>query len=148
MTMAKKTKAAVDTDIARKIWLAGVGAYGRVLSETQDRVGKIAGTANTAFDQLVASGEKVEDTVRARIAKSDASERVTALVGTVTKQAKAQREAFEDRLGSARKTVIDALAPYSILTIGKHVEKLSKQVDALQKEVAVLKGQKATRKKA
>jgi len=33
--MTKKTKPAADSDIARKIWLAGVGAYGRVLSETQ-----------------------------------------------------------------------------------------------------------------
>ena len=26
---SKKTAAAVDNDVARKIWLAGVGAYGR-----------------------------------------------------------------------------------------------------------------------
>lgn len=134
--MAKKTKAVVDTDIARKIWLAGVGAYGRVLSETQDRVGKIAGSANEAFDQLVASGEKVEDSVRSRIAKSGASERVVSLVDTVTKQAKAQRDVLEDRIGAVRKTVVDTLSPYSYLT-------LVKRVDALEAEIAKLKGQKA-----
>ena len=81
--MTKKTKAVVDTDIARKIWLAGVGAYGRVLSETQDMVGKLAGSANETFDQLVARGEEIEDTVRARIAQTNASERVVSLVDTV-----------------------------------------------------------------
>jgi poly(hydroxyalkanoate) granule-associated protein len=146
--MTKKTKAALDTDIARKIWLAGVGAYGRVLSEAQDRVGKIAGTANQTFDQLVASGEEVEDAVRARIAKSGASERVVSLVDTVAKQAKAQREILEDRIGQVRKTVVDTLSPYSIVSLSKQVEKLSKQVDALQSEVAKLKVAKKAKKAA
>jgi poly(hydroxyalkanoate) granule-associated protein len=132
--MAKKTvKSPVDSDIARKIWLAGVGAYGRVLSETQERVGKLAGSANEAFDQLVSSGEAVEDTVRARIAQSGASERVVSLVDTVAKQAKAQREALEERIGSVRKSVVDTLSPYSFLA-------LVKRVDALEAEVAKLKG--------
>ena len=40
---AKKTAATgVDTDIARKIWLAGVGAYGRAFTEAQDAAGKLA----------------------------------------------------------------------------------------------------------
>lgn len=145
--MTKKTKT-TDTDIARKIWLAGVGAYGRVLAETQDAVGKLAGSANQTFDQLVANGEKVEDSVRARIAKSGASERVVSLVDTVTKQAKAQREILEDRIGAVRKNVVDTLAPYSIVTLAKSVEKLTKQVDVLSAEVAKLKAVKKAPKKA
>ena len=69
---AKKTAAkaaAVDTDIARKIWLAGVGAYGRMYSETQGVVTKLAASTSEAFDQLVAQGEEVEDKVRESIAK-------------------------------------------------------------------------------
>jgi polyhydroxyalkanoate synthesis regulator phasin len=131
--MAKKTvKSPVDTDIARKIWLAGVGAYGRVLSETQERVGKIAGSANEAFEQLVSSGEAVEDTVRSRIAQSGASERVVSLVDTVAKQAKAQREALEERIGSVRKTVVDTLSPYSFLALVKRVDELEAAVAKLQ----------------
>jgi poly(hydroxyalkanoate) granule-associated protein len=143
----KNLPAPVDTDIARKIWLAGVGAYGRVLSETQDAVGKLAGSANEAFDQLVASGEEIEDTVRTRIAQSGASERVVSLVETVSRQAKAQREALEDRIGAVRKTVVDALSPYSIVSLSKAVEKLSAQVETLQADVAKLKGAKATPKR-
>ncbi len=143
--MTKTTKPAADTDIARKIWLAGVGAYGRMLTETQSAVGKIAGTANETFDQLVASGEEVEDAVRARIAKSGAGERVVALVDAVTKEAKGRRDALEDRIGAVRKTVADTLAPYSIVALGKQVEKLAKQVEALSAEVTALK---ATAKKS
>jgi poly(hydroxyalkanoate) granule-associated protein len=137
----------VDTDIARKIWLAGVGAYGRVLSETQNAVGKLAGSANETFDQLVARGEEIEDTVRARIAQTNASERVVSLVDTVSKQAKAQREALEDRIGAVRKTVVDAISPYSIVSLSKAVEKLSAQVEALQAEVATLKAPKTAPKR-
>jgi len=140
--MTKKTKPAADSDIARKIWLAGVGAYGRVLSETQEAVGKFAGSANETFDQLVANGEKVEDAVRARIAKSGASERVVSLVDTVTRQAKAQRAILEDRIGAVRKTVEDTLSPYSIVTLSKAVEKLSRQVETLSADVAKLKSSK------
>lgn len=146
--MAKNKKVAADTDIARKIWLAGVGAYGRVLSEAQDRVGKIAGAANQTFDQLVASGEEVEDAVRARIAKSGASERVVSLVDTVAKQAKAQRELLEDRIGQVRKTVVDTISPYSVIGLSRQVEKLTKQVEALQHEVAKLKSPKKAKKAA
>jgi poly(hydroxyalkanoate) granule-associated protein len=148
--MTKKTIPAADNDIARKIWLAGVGAYGRVLSETQEAVGKLAGSANETFDQLVANGEKVEDAVRARIAKSGASERVVSLVDTVAKQAKTQRAILEDRIGAVRKTVEDTLSPYSIVSLSRAVDKLSKQVDTLSAEVARLKAAKPkkTSKKA
>ncbi|HEY1708404.1 MAG TPA: phasin family protein [Rhizomicrobium sp.] len=143
----KNLPAPVDTDIARKIWLAGVGAYGRVLGETQNAVGKLAGSANETFDQLVARGEEIEDAVRARIAQSGASERVVSLVDSVSKQAKAQREALEDRIGAVRKTVVDVLSPYSIVSLSKAVEKLSDRVETLQAEVAKLKATKSAPKR-
>jgi hypothetical protein len=146
--MAKKTKLAADTDIARKIWLAGVGAYGRVLWDAQGAVGKLASSANEAFDQLVVSGEQVEDAVRARIAKSGASERVVSLVDSVTKGAKAQREALQDRIGAVRQTVVDTLSPYSIVALSKQVEALTKQVNLLRADVAKFKGGKKSSKKA
>ena len=67
---AKAAKLVVDGDTARKIWLAGVGAYGRMFSETQEAVEKFAGSASEAFDHLVARGEAVEDKVRDRISRS------------------------------------------------------------------------------
>ena len=39
---AATTPVAHDPDIARKIWLAGVGAYGRMSAETQGAVEKLA----------------------------------------------------------------------------------------------------------
>lgn len=143
---AKKTapapKPPVDTDIARKIWLAGVGAYGRMFTEAQGAVEKLATGANEAFDQLVAKGEEVEDTVRETIAKSPQGERVVSLVATATDKVNERRAALDARIGAVRKTVVDALAPLNMAALAQSVEKLSIQVESLTAEVAALKADK------
>jgi len=142
---AKET--AVDADIARKIWLAGVGAYGRMFSETQGAVEKLATGANDAFDQLVAKGEEVEDKIRDVIAKSPQGERVVSLVeATATKvQAYRQerRQALDARIGKVRDLISETLAPWNNVSLGQAVERLTAQVELLTREVAALKVEKA-----
>jgi poly(hydroxyalkanoate) granule-associated protein len=150
MATAKKTaKPATETadmDVARKIWLAGVGAYGRMFSETQGAVEKLAAGANEAFDQLVAKGEEVEDKVRDSIAKSPQGERVVSLVEATTTKVQAyraeQRTALDARIGKVRKAVAETLAPWNNVALGQAVEKLTAQVETLTKEVAALKTEK------
>ena len=152
MATAKKTaktasKAPVaDTDIARKIWLAGVGAYGRMFTEAQGAAEKLATGANEAFDQLVAKGEEVEDTVRETIAKSPQGEKVVALVNTATSKVQGfrdeRRAALDARIGKVRKTVTEALAPLNMAALAQSVEKLSAEVQTLTVEVAALKAEK------
>jgi poly(hydroxyalkanoate) granule-associated protein len=141
-----KTIETTDTDIARKIWLAGVGAYGRMFTETQGAVEKLATGANEAFDQLVAKGEQVEDKVRETIAKSPQGGRVVSLVETATNQMQSfgagQRAALEARIGKVRKSVSETLAPLNVSALGHAVEKLSVQVESLTREVAALKAAK------
>lgn len=62
--MAKKPAHGPDT--ARKIWLAGVGAYGRAFSEAQETVAKLTGESTRAFEELVAKGEAIEKKVEER----------------------------------------------------------------------------------
>jgi poly(hydroxyalkanoate) granule-associated protein len=146
---AKTTKKStpVDTDIARKIWLAGVGAYGRMFTETQGAVEKLATSANEAFDQLVAKGEEVEDKVRDTIAKSPQGEKVVSLVETATAKVQSYREerraALDARIDKVRKTVTETLAPLNMGALAQAVEKLSAQVETLTGEVAALKAEKA-----
>jgi poly(hydroxyalkanoate) granule-associated protein len=155
MAKAKKTKktfATVDGDIARKIWLAGVGAYGRMFTETQGAVEKLAVSANDAFDQLVAKGEEVEDKVRETITKSPQGGKMVSMVGAATEQVQTfraeQRAALEARIGKVRKSVSDTLAPLNVAALGQAVEKLSAQVEILAGEVAALKAAKAAPVKA
>lgn len=62
--MAKKPAQSADT--ARKIWLAGIGAYGRAFSEAQETVAKLTGESARVFDDLVAKGEAIEKQVEER----------------------------------------------------------------------------------
>lgn len=52
------------TDVARRIWLAGIGAYGKAFEEGRDRVkglsGDISGKTTDAFETLAEKGERIE----------------------------------------------------------------------------------------
>jgi len=56
----KKSK---NTDTARKIWLAGIGAYGRAFSEVQEGLSKATKSTSKVFDDLVEKGEVLETVV-------------------------------------------------------------------------------------
>ena len=140
-------QAAADPDIARKIWLAGVGAYGRIYTETQGAVEKLASGANEAFDQLVAKGEEVEDAVRHSFTASPQGGKIVTMVETAAGKVQAfraeQRAALETRIGKVRETVSETLAPLNIVALGQAIEKLSAHVEALTGEVAALKAARA-----
>lgn len=59
---SKKQKS-VSTDTARKIWLAGIGAYGRAFSEAQEGLSKVSKETGRVFDDLVQKGEVIETMV-------------------------------------------------------------------------------------
>ncbi len=62
MTKGKKQKT-VSGDTARKIWLAGIGAYGRAFSEAQEQLTKVTKGGGKVFDDLVEKGEVIETMV-------------------------------------------------------------------------------------
>ena len=144
---AEAPKAAADMDVARKIWLAGVGAYGKVHAETQDAMEKLTHSAADTFEQLVAKGEEIEERVRKSLAKSPQAEKVSQAVESATAKAQAfraeQKAALESRLEKVRETLTDTLAPWNLPALGQTVDKLTAQVEALTQEVAALKAARA-----
>jgi len=74
--MARKKRAAPHnedaSDTARRIWLAGIGAYGRAFSEGQESLARLSGNAARVFDELVAKGEAIEKQVDDRRRKMTA----------------------------------------------------------------------------
>lgn len=134
--MAPKSKRSVktsnETDVARKIWLAGVGAYGRIFDEAQDQVSRLSHNAQEMFDDLVVRGEKVEDEVRSRISKSETGARVVKFVERAQEFGAERRRAFEKRVSAARARVTETLsAPVNMLMLSQTVEALAKRVEAL-----------------
>ena len=60
-------KVDVAEDLAKKIWLAGLGAYGKSYDEVQTRYEKLNGDASKVFDDLVAKGEAIESETKDKI---------------------------------------------------------------------------------
>jgi poly(hydroxyalkanoate) granule-associated protein len=128
-----------ELDIARKIWLAGVGAYDRISAETQGVVGKLASSASETFDELVAKGEQVEERVR----RSPQGEKISQAVEGAAAKASEQRATLEAHLAKVRESVSETLAPWNLPAIGQALEKLTAKVDALSQEVVALREEKA-----
>ncbi|MBT9446467.1 MAG: phasin family protein [Hyphomonadaceae bacterium] len=132
MATKKVVEAAHAEDVARKIWLAGVGAYGRMFAEATDRVGKATGSANELFEQLVARGEALEDQVRDRLAENEATQKVAGVIGKIQDFRAGQRAALKSRVETVRKAVDEAIAPFNPLALARQVEELAKRVEALE----------------
>ncbi len=62
----KKATNAPGGDMARKIWLAGIGAYGRAFSDAQESLARVSDETSKYFEDLVQRGEEIEDTVETR----------------------------------------------------------------------------------
>ena len=61
--MSDKDKKSKTGDTARKIWLAGIGAYGRAFSEVQEGLSKATKGSSKVFEELVQKGEQLETIV-------------------------------------------------------------------------------------
>src|SRR5262245_41586564 len=146
-TSKRSRTSPLDSDLARKIWLAGIGAYDRMSSEAQDRASKFAADASETFDELVAKGEEVEAVVRARIARSARGKKVATVTRDITSKAQKigqqQAELLQDSLGKAHKVIGDALAPWNVVALGQAVDQLSKRFESLEREVKSLRAKKA-----
>ncbi len=73
MAKKKSDKSPQDTDdkrsnseTARRIWLAGIGAYGRAFSEAQEALKDVTGSTSKVFDELVMKGEFIETAVSSK----------------------------------------------------------------------------------
>ena len=53
-------------ETARRIWLAGVGAYGRAFTEAQEALKDVTGKTSEVFDDLVQKGEMIETAVSSK----------------------------------------------------------------------------------
>lgn len=157
--MAKNTKktekvteaANQGMDVARKIWLAGVGAYGKMFDQAQDQFEKVSGAAQEVFEQLVEQGEKVEELVTAKLAKSptamkasaNATEFATKAQDTIKEYRETRLSDIEHRLETLRDTIVEKVQPFNIFAMGAKLEELAETVATLQADVAALKGEPA-----
>jgi polyhydroxyalkanoate synthesis regulator phasin len=109
------------SEIAKNIWLAGLGAYGKAFDEAHDRLDKATKEPERLFKDLVKKGSKLEDEVKdslSSIRKSSAS--------SVEERIKKVRENFNINLISRG----DELAE-----INAKLDALTRKVDTLAKSL-------------
>jgi polyhydroxyalkanoate synthesis regulator phasin len=102
-------------EIAKNIWLAGVGAYGRAVDEAQDSIKKATPQPPKLFRDLVKAGAALEE---------EATEARAAAMSSVEERIARVRENFHMQ----RPARIEDLE-----SLHKKVDKLTRKVDALTK---------------
>lgn len=125
-------------DTAQKIWLAGLGAYGKAYTEAAQNAAKLNETTTELFDDLVKRGTEIDGEMKTRIASFEpvqkASENLTKVTETATRLQKEQRERFEARMQRMR-------AVLGFGEAGSKANELSTKIDKLEDEIAELSAQ-------
>ena len=139
--MAKaETNAEKATDMARKIWLAGIGAYGRAFDEAQERLEKVGKESTKFFEELVAKGEELEDDAREALSNVDVLHDIKEQADKFRSDAEQATEEgislVEDRISKVREGLGFST---NWLTLGQRVDELTAKVDGLSADLAAIK---------
>ncbi len=114
-----KAKANAAEDFAHKIWLAGLGAYGKGFDEAKGKFEELNAAASKLFNELVAKGETLE---------AEAKEKIIETQTELTDKADERIAKVRDSLGLGDSSTDDKIAELSdkIDALTEIVEKLSK----------------------
>ncbi|MFT7260734.1 MAG: polyhydroxyalkanoate synthesis regulator phasin [Glaciecola sp.] len=121
-----KETASTAEEMARKIWLAGLGAYGKGYEEVKGRIETLSTDSNKLFDELVVKGQKLETEGRGKVEE-------------VKNEVVAKTE-IESRIESVR-----AKLGLNSTDNDQKIEDLSTKIDALTAAVAKLATQPAAK---
>ena len=126
--MPKKASTAKENNIADKagevaksIWLAGLGAYGKAFDEAVNQYGKVSKETTKRFDDLVELGRKLDSESHAKLSK--AKNKTTATI--------------EERINKVRGSVNLGALSFGGADNAK-IEELSAKVDTLSDKLDAL----------
>jgi polyhydroxyalkanoate synthesis regulator phasin len=122
-----KEKAATAEDMARKVWLAGLGAYGKGYEEVKGRFEALSTDSNKLFEELVIKGEKLE---------TEGKDKVKEVQTKV-----AAKTEIETRIETVRTKL-----GLNNTDSDQKIEELSTKIDALTAAVAKLAAKPAAKK--
>ena len=122
--MIKETAATAE-EMARKVWLAGLGAYGKGFEEVTGRFETLSTDSNKLFDELVVKGEKLETEGKGKV--KEVTTKISAKV-TTKADIEARIETVRTKLG-LNNTVSDS---------DEKIAELNAKIDALTAAVAKL----------
>ncbi|GAB3383796.1 phasin family protein [Spongiibacter taiwanensis] len=125
-------------ELAKSIWLAGLGAYGRAYDEAQEAVEKASKETPKLFKELVSKGNKLEEQAKEKFGEASSLGKTVSIEERISK--------MRASLGFGHTASADDLD-----RLEKKLDALSKKVDALSKSskaTAAAPAKKAVAKKA
>ncbi len=133
-TRTKSTETEVSaTELAHKIWLAGVGAYGKAYDTARASAQVLNQQSAEMFEDLVQRGAEIEGDVRARLTAdarlNKAGERVSKAVDTAREMQMQALDRFEARMERMR----DLLGLTGVDTTRGH---FTRRIEKLEDEVS------------
>jgi hypothetical protein len=121
------------SEIAKNMWLAGLGAYGKAFDDAQGRIDKAAKEPPRLFRELVEKGSIIEDEVRDSL--SSIKENST--------------NSVEERISKVRESFnFSFTRGQELADIHRKLDELSAKIDTLADAVGTGQGAKARRSKA
>lgn len=124
-----------SADMAHKIWLAGVGAYGKAYDSAVAGANVLNTQSGEVFEDLVKRGEEIESDVRSRLAGDErvlkAGQQMARAAASAREFQVQARDQFEARMERMR----DLLG---VKGLGTRGEKIHKKLDKLEDEVSEL----------
>jgi polyhydroxyalkanoate synthesis regulator phasin len=121
------------SEIAKNIWLAGLGAYGKAFDDAQDRIDKAAKEPPRLFRELVEKGSMIEDEVRDSLSSIKES----------------STNSVEERISKVRESFnFSFTRGQELADIHRKLDELSAKIDTLADAVGAGKGSGAGRSKS
>jgi hypothetical protein len=117
------------SEVAKNIWLAGLGAYGKAFDEAVNQYGKVSKETSKVFDDLVELGRKLDSESHAKLSKAKNKTAAT----------------IEERINKVRSSVnlgslnLAGTDNSKIEELNAKVDTLSDKLDALLDSMAVKK---------
>ena len=129
-------------EIANRIWLAGIGAYGRAYDEARDGVAKLNKDGTSFFEELVQRGEALEGDVRGVLESNQYTKRATERVDQALENGRTFREESVANINSRMDKMRNLLGLSSGNTGA--LTKLEAKIDVLMEEIATLRNKDAS----
>lgn len=141
-TKAKTKDQESNETTARKIWLAGLGAYGKSLEDAHERIDKASQDASRFFHDLVDKGQSIEEGGRTRIRErlseargriDEVRERISSVRGQQDEVADGDTRSVEDMISRVRQRLGFGDDP-----VQGRLDALARQVSSLARAVSGL----------
>lgn len=129
--------------VARKIWLAGLGAYGKSVEDAHGQIDKASQEASKFFHDLVSKGQSIEDHSREALKEriSEAKGMISEARERISEAADSNTRSVEEMIGRVRERMrVDDAVHTRLDALARQVNALAQKVTGLSLRKGAAKG--------